>query len=234
MDRRQFNGVSASMLLVALTFAHQRAYGLSLADLSNADASKGLKAALEQGALAAVGLLGQTDGFLGNEKVRIHLPGYFEDAAKLLRKLGQSKRVDELVTAMNRAAEAAVPLAKDLLVGAVKSMSVTDAKKILSGGDTSVTGFFAEKTRAPLAVKFLPAVTRATERVGLAEKYNHLAEKAAGLGLVSKEEASVQQYVTGKSLDGLYYMIAEEERKIRQDPIGTGSAILQKVFGALK
>ena len=234
MDRRQFNGVSASMLLVALTFAHQRAYGLSLADLSNADASKGLKAALEQGALAAVGLLGQTDGFLGNEKVRIHLPGYFEDAAKLLRKLGQSKRVDELVTAMNRAAEAAVPLAKDLLVGAVKSMSVTDAKKILSGGDTSVTGFFAEKTRAPLAVKFLPAVTRATERVGLAEKYNHLAEKAARLGLVSKEEASVQRYVTGKSLDGLYYMIAEEERKIRQDPIGTGSAILQKVFGALK
>ena len=182
MDRRQFNGVSASMLLVALTFAHQRAYGLSLADLSNADASKGLKAALEQGALAAVGLLGQTDGFLGNEKVRIHLPGYLEDAAKLLRKLGQSKRVDELVTAMNRAAEAAVPLAKDLLVGAVKSMSVTDAKKILSGGDTSVTGFFAEKTRTPLAVKFLPAVTRATDRVGLAEKYNHLAEKAAGLG----------------------------------------------------
>jgi hypothetical protein len=135
---------------------------------------------------------------------------------------------------MNRAAEAAVPMAKDLLVGAVKSMSVTDAKKILSGGDTAVTGFFAEKTREPLGVKFLPVVTKATEKVGLAEKYNRVAAKAQGLGLVKKEEANIQQYVTGKSLDGLFFMIGEEEKKIRKDPVGTGSAILKKVFGALK
>ncbi len=234
MDRRQFNSTVSTLTATVLLLAQQRAHAFSLNDLSNADASKGLKTALEQGALTAIGLLGKTDGFLGNEKVRIHLPGYLEDAAKLLKKLGQSKRVDELVTAMNRAAETAVPLAKDMLVGAVKSMSVTDAKKILTGGDTSVTSFFAEKTRSPLAVKFLPVVTKATEKVNLAEKYNQVADKVASLGLVAKEDANLQQYVTGKSLDGLYWMIGEEEKKIRQDPVATGSAILQKVFGALK
>ncbi len=234
MDRREFGSVSGCSLAALLLLAHAQACALSLDDLSNAEASQGLKTALEKGALAAVNLLGKTDGFLGNEKVRIRLPGFLEDAAKLLKTLGQGKRVDELVTAMNRAAEAAVPLARDLLVGAVKSMSVIDAKKILSGGDTSVTGFFAEKTREPLGVKFLPVVTKATEKVGLAEKYNRFAAKVAGMGLVKKEEANLQQYVTGKSLDGLYFMIGEEEKKIRQDPIGTGSAVLKKVFGALK
>jgi hypothetical protein len=181
-----------------------------------------------------VGLLGQTDGFLGNPKVRIPLPGVLEDAAKLLRNFGQGAKIDELVTTMNRAAEAAVPMSKDLLVGAVKSMSVTDAKNILAGGDTSVTGFFAEKTRAPLAVKFLPVVTKATEKVGLAGKYNEIAGKAADMGLMKKDDANIQKYVTGKSLDGLYLMIGEQEKKIRQDPVGTGSAILSKVFGAIK
>ena len=202
--------------------------------MTNKEASQGLKAALEKGATAAVNLLGKPDGFLGNDKVRIPLPGYLEDAAKLLRTFGQGGRIDELVTAMNRAAEAAVPMAKDLLLGAVKSMNVTDAKKILAGGDNAVTSFFAEKTRAPLGVKFLPVVTKATEKVGLAEKYNQVAGKAAGMGLVKAEDANIQQYVTGKSLDGLYLMIGEEEKKIRKDPIGTGSAVLKKVFGALQ
>jgi hypothetical protein len=177
---------------------------------------------------------GRPDGFLGNPRVRIPLPGFLADAAKLLEATGQRRRVDELVTAMNRAAEAAVPEAKPLLVAAVKSMSVEDARKVITGGDDSVTQFFAGKTREPLAVKFLPIVTRATERVQLAEKYNAVAGKAAGLGLVRKEDANVQQYVTGKALDGLYMMIGDEERKIRSDPLATGSAILKKVFGALK
>ena len=234
MDRRQFNSASTAALgsLVALTWQH--AHALSLGDLTNAEASQGLKTALERGALSAVNLLGKTDGFLGNPKVRIPLPGFLEDASKLLKTLGQGKRIDELVTSMNRAAETAVPMAKDLLVGAVKSMSVDDAKKILSGGDTSVTTFFAEKTRSPLGVKFLPIVTKATEKVGLAAKYNAVAGKASGMGLVKKEDANIQQYVTGKSLDGLYLMIGEEEKKIRQDPVGTGSAVLKKVFGVLK
>lgn len=232
MQRRQFNH---SIVLTSLVLgAYQQAWALTLADLSNQDASNGLKAALEKGALAAVGLLGRPDGFLGNDKVRIPLPGYLDDAARLLKTLGQGKRVDELVTGMNRAAEAAVPMGQQLLVGAVKNMSVGDAKSILSGGDDSVTQFFARKTREPLGATFLPMVTRATEKVGLAASYNKVAGKAAGLGLMKKEEATIELYVTGKTLDGLYTIIGEEERKIRQDPVGAGSAILKKVFGALK
>jgi hypothetical protein len=234
MDRRQFTTTSGRSIAALLAMAYAQAQALSLSDLTNAEASQGLKAALEKGALAAVAILGKTDGFLGNDKVRIPMPGFLEDASRLLKTLGQGKRVDELLVSMNRAAETAVPMAKDLLVGAVKSMSVSDAKKILSGGDTSVTGFFADKTREPLGVKFLPVVNKATEKVGLAAKYNRVAEKAQGMGLVKQEDANIQQYVTRKSLDGLYFMIGEEEKKIRQDPIGTGSAVLKKVFGTLK
>jgi hypothetical protein len=204
------------------------------AELSESDAALGMRAALERGAASAVALLGRSGGFLDNPKVRIPLPGFLNEAAKVAEFTGQQKRVDELVTAMNRAAEDAVPHAKSLLVDAVKTMSVEDGRKILTGGDNSVTQFFAGKTRAPLSAKFLPIVTRATEKVSLAEKYNALAGKASSIGLVGKDEANIQQYVTGKALDGLYLMIGEEERKIRQDPVGTGSAILRKVFGALK
>ena len=231
MDRRQFN--SLSLLGALIMLVHQRAQAITIEDLSNKEASQGLKAALERGAMAAVSSLGKPNGFLGNEKVRIPLPGYLEDASKLLRTFGQGAQIDELVTAMNRAAEAAVPLAKDLLVNAVKSMNVSDAKQILTGGETAVTTFFAERTRAPLSTKFLPVVTKATEKVGLAEKYNQVAGKVANFGLVKKEDANIQQYITGKSLDGLFLMIGEEEKKIRQDPVGTGSALLKKVFGAL-
>jgi hypothetical protein len=234
MDRRQCISATTFALGALAIAATQRAHALSLSDLSNAEASQGLKLALEKGAGAAVDLLGRPDGFLANPKVRIPLPGYLNDAAKFMRTLGQGKRIDELVTSMNRAAEAAVPMGRDLLVNAVKSMNVGDAKKILTGGPTSVTDFFAGKTRAPLAVKFLPVVTQATEKVGLAAQYNSIAGKAAGMGLVKKEHASIQSYVTGKTLDGLYLMIGEEEQKIRQDPVGSGSAVLKKVFGTLK
>lgn len=209
-------------------------HALGLADLSNAEASQGLKVALEQGALAAVASLGRPDGFLGNPLVRIPLPGFLADAAGLLKALGQGKRVEELEVAMNRAAESAVPLARDLLVDAVKSITVTDARNILTGGPTSVTAFFAERTRSPLAVRFLPVVTDATRKVGLAEKYNRVAGKGAGMGVLRKEDATIEQYVTRKSLDGLYAMIGEEEKKIRQDPAASGKAILNKVFGALR
>ncbi len=167
-------------------------------------------------------------------KVRIPLPGFLENGAKMLRMVGQGNRIDELVVAMNRAAEQAVPAAKDLLLQAVRGMSVSDAKGILTGGDTSVTQFFVGKTRAPLTERFLPLVTAATEKVQLADKYNRLAGKASDLGLLKKDDANIQRYVTSKSLDGLYLVIGEEERKIRQDPVGSGSAILQKVFGAIR
>jgi hypothetical protein len=234
MYRRQFNSSCVSFLALLGAAAMEQAHALTLADLSNADATKGLKTALEKGAMSAIGLLGAPDGFLGNDKVRIPLPASLTDAVKLLRTFGQGAQVDELITAMNRGAEAAVPLAKDLLVNAVQTMSVTDAKGILSGGDTAVTQFFASKTRPALAVKFLPVVSQATEKVGLASKYNAVAGKAAELGLMKKEDANIQQYVTGKTLDGLFFMISEEEKKIRQNPVGYGSAILTKVFGALQ
>jgi hypothetical protein len=203
-------------------------------NLSETDATQGIRTALERGASAAVGLLGRTDGFLGNPKVRIPLPESVQEAASVLRKFGQGRRIDDLELAMNRAAEAAVPEARTLLVSAVKSMSVEDARQILTGGDNSVTQFFAGKTREPLGVKFLPIVTRATEKVSLAAKYNAVAGKAASFGLLKPEDANIQSYVTGKALDGLYLMIGEEEKKIRANPVATGSAILKKVFGALK
>lgn len=205
-----------------------------LASLSAADAAAGVRAALERGAAVAVDLLGRPDGFLGNPKVRIPLPGFLEDAAPLLRNLGQGRRVDELVTAMNRAAELAVPQGRDILLNAVRTMTLTDARNILTGGDTAVTDFFAGRTRAPLTERFLPLVRQATERVALAQKYNDLAGRASRLGLLPPQDADLPQYVTGKTLDGLYLVIGEEERKIRRDPVGTGSQILQKVFGALR
>jgi hypothetical protein len=233
MDRRQFNSLClAGATLVAL--ASHKAHALSISELSNTDASKGLKLALEKGALSAVNVLGATNGFLGNEKVRIQLPGYLQDAANLLRTFGQGTKVDELVTAMNRGAEAAIPMAKDLLLQAVNTMSVQDAKGILSGTNTAATDYFSSKTRSALAQKFLPAVTQATATVGLADKYNQIAGKAAEMGLVKKDDANIEQYVTGKALDGLFLMISEEEKKIRQNPVGYGSNILTKVFGVLK
>jgi len=198
---------------------------------NEADAASGIRAALQRGAESAVGLLGRPDGFLGNPKVRIELPGALKSAAKLARITGQQRRVDDLVTAMNRAAEAAVPGARSMLVNAVTSMSVGDARRIISGGDDSATKFFASKTRAPLTEKFLPIVKRETARVDLAARFNALAGKAAGMGLVKGDDANIERYVTGKALDGLYFMIGDEERKIRHDPIGTGSALLARVFG---
>jgi hypothetical protein len=231
MLRRQFN---QGLVAGAAVWAWQPAVAQSLAGITDREAFDGLRAALEKGALVAVSVLGKADGFLGNPKVRIPMPGFLEDGAKLLKVTGQGKRVDELVTSMNRAAEAAVPLGKDLLVKAVRNLSVDDARRILTGGDNSVTTFFADKTRSPLSELFLPVVQRATEGVGLADKYNRVASKASGLGLLKPEESNIQRYVTTKTLDGLYLIIGEEERKLRQDPVGAGSALLKKVFGALK
>ena len=222
MRRREFTAALSIPLLPAP----------AAAALSEGDAAAGVRAALERGALAAVALLGKADGFMGNPLVRIPLPGYLKDVAKLLKATGQGKKVDELVLAMNRAAEAAVPVAKPLFVKAVKAISVDDALKVVRGGPTSVTDFFATKTREPLSGEFLPIVTRATEKVSLAERYNAVASKAAASGLIKGDDTNVQKYVTARALDGLFRMIGEEEKKIRADPVKTGSAILKQVFGS--
>ena len=234
MNRRRFGSLSLTCLAGWSFATAGDANALTLAELTNSQASQGLAVALEKGAFSAVSQLGKSNGFMGNEKIRIPLPGYLEDSAKLLRTFGQGARLDELVLAMNSAAEAAVPMAKDLLMGAVRSMTIQDARKILGGGPTSATQYFTEKTRQSLAQKFLPVVTETTSRVGLAQKYNQLAQRAAGLGLLKGDVISIEQYVTAKTLDGLYYMIGEEEIKIRQNPAAAGSAVLKMVFGVLR
>jgi hypothetical protein len=222
MIRRQFT---------AALFASAAPAWAQAASASDGEAASGIRAALERGATAAVAQLGKNDGFLGNPAVRIALPKHLNDAAKLLKAMGQGRQVDELITAMNRAAEAAVPQAKALFVSTARDISVQDAWKVVRGGPTSVTDYFAEKTRSPLAQKFLPIVTKATEKVQLADRYNAVAAKAASLGLLKGDDANIQQYVTARALDGLFVMVGEEEKKIRADPVATGSAILRKVFG---
>jgi hypothetical protein len=210
------------------------AFSLDLSQLTNQDAARGIKGALSTGVSSAIGKLGVPGGFLNNPKVRIPLPPALDEIARGMRMLGRGKDADELVAAMNQAAEQAVPEARVLMINAVKSMSIEDAKNILTGGDESVTQFFRAKTAAPLGLKFLPLVKQATDRVGLAQKYDQFAAQGAKLGLIKGDEANIEKYVTDKALDGLYLMIGEEERAIRQNPVQAGSAIVAKVFGALK
>lgn len=208
-------------------------FALGLADLSNKDAVSGLKDALAQGSAVAISKLGVENGFLGNEKVKIPLPDAIKRVEGGLRLLGMQRQADELVTAMNRAAEQAVPEAKALLQSAIRNMSVQDAKGILTGGDTAATEYFRRTTSDQLTQKFLPIVTKATSKVGLAEKYNNIAGQGAQLGLVDAKQARIENYVTQKALDGLFLMIAEQEKAIRKDPVGAATGIAQKVFGLI-
>ena len=221
---------------IAASFAvrGERAWAGALDAISGNDASAALRAALERGAAQAVGKLGRAGGFLDNPKVRIPLPDGMRRVEPLMRSMGRGPELDELITSMNRAAEQAVPQARQLLVAAVKSMTVDDAKGILAGGDDSVTRFFESRTRAPLTERFLPVVTRQVSRLGLAQRYNALAGQAAKVGLLKERDASVERYVTTRSLDGLFLMIGEEERAIRRDPVKAGSKVIERVFGALR
>jgi len=205
-----------------------------LAQISNRDAVAGLKAALDKGAVYAVQTLGRTNGFFGDPRVKIPLPESLQTAERLMRSLGMGRTADELILTMNRAAEAAVPEAQKLLVDAVNKMTVQDAKGILTGGDTAGTEYFRRTTQDQLRARFLPIVKRSTAKVGLAQTYNQYAGEAARFGLVKKEQANIDVYVTDKALDGLYFMIAEEEKKIRRDPVAAASGIISKVFGAIR
>jgi len=222
-----------STLLAGLALAAS-AVANPLDALTEKEAGGGLKAALEAGSVAAVGKLGVEGGFLNNDAVHIKLPRVLEKARPLLEMTGRGEQLDELETAMNRAAEQAVPLAKPLLVNAVKSMTLSDAKAILTGGETSVTDFFKEKTAAPLAVKFKPIVKGVTDRSKLSGQFNNAMAQATKFGLVGEEQATVESYVTQRALDGLFLMIGEEEKKIRENPISYGSKAISKVFGLLK
>lgn len=222
-------------LLAALLFAalFQIAQAAGLADVSNSEASSGLKEALAKGADFAVSNLGKDNGFLGNSKVKIPLPESLHTAEKAMRAVGMGKQADELVVTMNHAAEQAVSQAKPVLMDSIKKMTLQDAKNILTGGDDAVTQYFRRTSSEQLTQKFMPIVKASTKKVQLADKYNKFAGKAANFGLVSKEDADLDTYVTHKAMDGLFLMIAEEEKNIRQNPVAAGSALLKKVFGAL-
>jgi len=207
------------------------AQAIDLSSITQQEAGSGLKETLTYASSAAVKRLGAKDGFLKNPKVRIPLPDGLKQAEPALKLMGMDDDLEELEVNINRAAEAAMPEAKQLLVNAVKSMSVEDAKGILKGGDDAVTQFFRRKTEKPLAVKFLPVVKKTTDRIGLAQRYSQLAGQASAFGVVDEKDSKIENYVTNKALDGLFLILAEEEKAIRKDPVGTGSKLLKKIFG---
>lgn len=199
----------------------------------SAETIKGLKEALSRGAAAAVDGLGKPGGFLANERVRIPLPEKVQSAEKTLRRFGGGKYADQLIETMNRAAESAVVEAKPILWQAVRQMSVQDASAILRGEDDAATQYFRQSTTPQLTTKLRPLVEAATQKVGVAQKYEKFAGRASQFGLLDAKDADLDAYITEKALDGLFLMIAEEEKAIRKDPVATGSAIIKKVFGSL-
>ncbi|MDD5298375.1 MAG: DUF4197 domain-containing protein [Rhodocyclaceae bacterium] len=207
------------------------AWAISLSDFTDSQATDGLRQTLTQSATQAVASLGKKDGFLGNPQVRIPLPENLAKVESLLRTLGMGAQADELVTTMNRAAESAVSEARPLLVDAVKKMSVKDAKNILTGGDDAATQYFKTSTGDPLRQKFRPIAVKAVGKLGLAQRYNALADKAGKFGL---HEQSVEDYVTDKSLDGLWLIIAQQEKALRQDPVGAAGSLARKILGVIK
>ncbi|MBI4913663.1 MAG: DUF4197 domain-containing protein [Acidobacteria bacterium] len=205
-----------------------------LESLSNREVGQGLREALAQGVAKAVGSLSAADGFLGNPEVKIPLPPALARAERALRNLGMGRQADELVTTMNRAAESAVAEAKPILLDGVRKMTLADAKAILTGPEDSATRYFRNSSGEAIAKKFLPKVRAATARVKLAEDYGRFAAPAVRFGLLDPKEADLDQYIAEKAVDGLFLMIAKQEKAIRADPVAQGSKLLQRVFGSLR
>lgn len=204
--------------------------------LSDLDISRGLREALTKGVRNAVDDLGRRNGFLDNSRVRIPLPRELRRTEKALRAMGQGRRVDEFIESMNRAAEEAVPVALDIFLDSIKQMSFSDARQILfSREDDAATQFFRRTSEDRLREEFRPIVERFTEQVGVTQKYKQMIGRYGFLGKVVGQDASdIDGYVTEKALDGLFLLIADEEQRIRRDPVGRTSAILRAVFGAIR
>ena len=191
----------------------------------------GLKEALSVGTENTVKLTGNTDGFLKNEAIKILLPEKLQSMDKALRLAGFGPQVDELVVSMNRAAEQAAPLAKPIFTDAVTNMSFDDAKKVLDGGDTAATDYFQGKTRDQLATAFKPEVEKTMSQVGVTTQYKELVGQYTTLPFVKVPAFDLDDYVVGKSLDGLFYTLAQEEQKIRTNPAARATDLLKEVFG---
>ena len=206
---------------------------ISFDKLSNNDVTAGLKEALNKGTANAVSALGKPDGFFANDRVKIPLPDSLQKLDHTMRNFGMGRYADELVLTMNRAAEAAAPEARTLLVDAVKEITLEDAKAILNGGDSAATDYFRDKTSNKLSAKFLPVVQQATAKVGVAQKYNQLAASASRFGMIDESQANLDNYITQRALAGLFLLIADEEKAIRANPLEQGSKLLSKVFGSI-
>jgi RNA binding exosome subunit len=199
--------------------------------LSEDEIVRGLKEALQVGTTKAVEVASQVNGYYGNPKIKIPLPGEVQRVEKLLKSVGYGKQIDEFELSMNRAAEHAAPEAKRLFVDSIKKMSISDAQKILKGKDDEATLYFKEKTWNQLQEIFKPIVHKSMSQVGTTQSYQALEEKVHTVPFTDKLNLDLDKYVTGKGLDGLFLMLAEEEKKIRQDPAARVTDLLKKVFG---
>jgi hypothetical protein len=210
------------------------------ASLSSDQMVQGLKEALGNGVQQAVSRLGHEGGFLTNLNVKIPMPEKLRSVEKTLRVLKQDKWADDFITTMNHAAEQAVPEAAEVFGDAIKGMSIADAEAILMGTNDAATQYFRKTTETNLFARFLPIVKRATDQTGVTSAYKQLMEKAEaansfgsfGRSLLGGESMDVDAYVTNKALDGLFKMVAEEEKRIRENPAARTTALLQQVFGA--
>lgn len=203
------------------------------AGLTDSKIIAGLKQALQLSTGKAIALTGRPDGFLKNEAIKIVLPPKLEPIAKGMRMLGMGARVDQLEVGMNRAAEQATPQAKQIFIAAVKKMSFDDARKILTGDDTAATEYFKRTSSADLTAAFSPIVKHSMQQVGVVQQYDRLLANAPG-GSVLAEQFDLDQYVVGKTLDGLFLMLGEEEKKIRKNPAAQTTSLLKEVFGRLR
>jgi hypothetical protein len=202
-------------------------------DISNLSDDKiiaGLKQALEISTAKAVATTGQPDGFLKNEAIKILLPPKLQSVGRGMRMLGMGSKVDELETGMNRAAEQATPQAKQIFLSALKKMSFDDARKILTGNDTAATDYFKRTATPDLTTAFSPVVHDSMEKVGVIQQYDRFMQQAPGGGMFAGE-FDLNKYVVGKTLDGLFYELGEEEKKIRKNPAAQTTALLKEVFG---
>ncbi len=200
--------------------------------MTNSEMINGLKEALSKGTLSAINNLGRTDGFFKNPKVKIPMPETLEKVEKALRKMKQDKTADEFILSMNHAAEQAVPEAASIFSDTIRSMSFDDAKGILQGPDDAATQYFRHSSGARLSEKMLPIVKQSTSAVGITAKYKNMVDKMGPLSsLVNMKSLDIDQYITNKALDGLFKMLTEEEKLIRNDPAARTTALLKKVFG---
>ena len=200
--------------------------------LSDDEIVNGLKQALEIGTSNAVKTVSQTNGYFKNPRIRIPLPENVKKVEKLLRATGFGRRVDEFELSMNRAAERAAPEAKTIFWDAIKQMSFADARQILDGSDDAATQYFQDKTAGRLQKIFKPITHQAMSEVGVTHSYQSIDNKIKTIPFADQMSFDLDQYVTDKALSGLYLMLAEEEKKIRQDPAARVTDLLKKVFGS--